>query len=247
MNPDKNPEKQLALIIPVYNEQDLIGLVLDDWIQELRLLKIDFEIHIYDDGSSDETSYVIKTMSRKNKEIIGHYNANKGHGPTILQGFHENLHFDWIFQVDSDNEIAASFFKNLWTTRNNYDLLIGKRGGRIQNPARYVMSLVSRFVVHFCYHSKKVWDVNSPFRLMRSKPLESIISMIPSNTFAPNLIISGMASLKRLRIFEIDVEHTASKKSSLKFRKLLFISLLSFFQTIKFRMTYEKGKRSGKV
>ena len=41
MKSDKTP----PFIIPVYNKRDLTGSVLTDWIERLRLLKIDFDTH----------------------------------------------------------------------------------------------------------------------------------------------------------------------------------------------------------
>ena len=42
---------RLCVVMPVYNEQDAIGGVLEKWDAELRRLGIDYEIRPYNDGS----------------------------------------------------------------------------------------------------------------------------------------------------------------------------------------------------
>ncbi len=47
--------RELAVVIPVYNEQESIVGVLRGWISELKSLGIDAVIHVYNDGSRDQS------------------------------------------------------------------------------------------------------------------------------------------------------------------------------------------------
>ena len=51
---------------------------------------------------------------------------NTGHGPTILKGYLE-ANSKWVFQMDSDNEIKVNDFDKLWSIRENYDFIVGKK------------------------------------------------------------------------------------------------------------------------
>ena len=44
---------ELAVVIPVYNEEESIAAVLNKWTGELNRLSIDYHIHVYNDGSND--------------------------------------------------------------------------------------------------------------------------------------------------------------------------------------------------
>lgn len=224
--------EKLAVIIPVYNEGEVVSKVLDDWRAVLKEKKVDFTIHVYNDGSTDNTAEVLARM--ESERIVVHNNPNAGHGPTILRGYRENTDCTWIFQVDSDDEMSAAHFASLWEKRDQFDFLIGRRGNRIQNFPRRLMSFISRLTVHCCYHSRKIWDVNSPYRLMRVALFKNIFHSIPENTFAPNLVISGMACLRNHRTFEVRLNHTARKTGvcSLNVKKMLGVSFLSLVQTI---------------
>ena len=61
---------------------------------------------------------------------------------------------------------------------------------------------------------------------------------IPEDTFAPNVIISGVACLKKLNVTEIPVHHRNRQTGevSIKKIKLLKAALKSFFQTITYRI-----------
>ena len=56
----------LAVIIPVYNEHQIIGQVINDWNEALKQLSISYEIHVYNDGSKDNTAGVVSEIAQKN-------------------------------------------------------------------------------------------------------------------------------------------------------------------------------------
>ena len=47
--------ERLCVVMPVYNEQDAIGPVLEKWDATLKALDIDYEIRPYNDGSKDNS------------------------------------------------------------------------------------------------------------------------------------------------------------------------------------------------
>ena len=52
----------LDLVIPVYNEDEIIKVVVKDWISVLSELNINYRINLYNDGSTDTTIDVLKTI-----------------------------------------------------------------------------------------------------------------------------------------------------------------------------------------
>jgi glycosyltransferase involved in cell wall biosynthesis len=122
---------ELTVVMPVYNEEEIIGEVLEDWTGELERLHVDFEIHAYNDGSKDNTLEILNTYEARNKNITVHDKSNTGHGPTILLGYRENSNAEWVFQIDSDNEITTEFFEEFWERRRGFDFLIGRRVERL--------------------------------------------------------------------------------------------------------------------
>ncbi len=227
----------LTVVMPVYNEAEAIGPVLKKWTSMLDTLKIRYRICAYNDGSKDATGEILTTFSdESNGRIIGITKPNSGHGPTILQGYREAVaNSEWVFQIDSDDEMGPVAFPKLWEQRENYDFLVGQRDGRKQPLPRKIISFVSRLFVRLFY-GKGIWDVNTPYRLMRASAFKDFYHSIPADTFAPNVILSGLAARHKLRMLELPVpQHDRTTgEVSIKKWKLLKAAAKSFWQTISF-------------
>lgn len=230
----------LKIIMPVYNEALNIEKVANDWITELRKLNIKFMIFAYNDGSKDNTQEILDDLEKKYPELRAIRKKNSGHGPTILAGYKDRIAADWMFQVDSDDEMSPQFFHLLWNEREDYDFLIGYRSDRHSPLPRKIISFISRATVNILYGSG-VYDVNSPYRLMRTSFFDQYIYYIPENTFAPNVIISGLSSLFEARIKSFDIPHKERQlgEVSIKQWNLLKAAMKSFYQTIMYRFTID--------
>ena len=228
----------LAVVMPVYNEEGAIAAVLDKWLSMLdRLDDVEYQIHVYNDGSKDKTKEILDQYEKgKENKLIVHNKPNSEHGATILLGYQENSrNHDWIFQIDSDDEMGSELFPDLWERRRNNDFLLGIREGRKQVFPRKIISFVSRQVVRIFYGKRTVWDVNSPYRLMRSKVFYKIYQEIPRDTFAPNVIISGMMEKCGLRYYQQMVQRDRQTgEVFIKKWKPFKATVKSFWQTIKF-------------
>jgi len=226
-------EIDLAVVMPVYNEEGCIVSVIESWLSALSELNIRFRIIVLNDGSYDRTQDVLSSFEHDNRvEVIN--KRNSGHGPTILMGFRESVRLaEWTFQCDSDNEMKPDAFRILWENRNGFDALFGVRIARNQNLSRRFISTCSRIVVRILFGSG-ITDVNTPYRLMRSGILAQIVDRIPANTFAPNLVISGILCKLKVRVFEHPVFHAHRKtgKVSIVRWKLWKSAAKAFWQTL---------------
>ena len=74
---------------------------------------------------------------------------------------------------------------------------------------------------------------------MRADLLTPIIAQIPDDTFAPNVVISGMFGVKRLRVDNVPIPHfdRETGEVSIKKWKLLKAAMRSFMQTISIRFS----------
>ena len=231
---------RLCVVMPVYNEQEAIGPVLEKWGKALDDLGVDYVIRPYNDGSKDNSLAVMKAAAQRLPRVEVRDKKNGGHGNTILTGYREAAAdgFDWCFQIDSDDEMGPEKFGELWEKREDYDFLVGIRDGRVQQLPRKIISFVSRLCVRIFY-GKSVWDVNTPYRLMRVSAFKDFYAAIPLMTFAPNVILSGLAARHKLRCYEIRVpQHDRTTgEVSIKKWKLFKAALKSFVQTITFALS----------
>jgi glycosyltransferase involved in cell wall biosynthesis len=192
--------------MPVYNEEACIASVVTAWLEVLRGTGASFRLLAINDGSRDATIERLGSVTDTELDVAD--KQNEGHGPTILRGYSIAVEqSDWVFQVDSDDELPAGSFPMFWERREHFDILLGIRRDRVQTAARAAISAVSRMSVRVLC-GKGAADVNVPYRLMRSECLKSMLSAIPPDTFAPNVAIAGLAISRGLRIANIPVPST---------------------------------------
>lgn len=233
--------RELIVVMPVYNEEACIADVVSSWQCVLNRLEIDYLLIVLNDGSRDGTELRLRNFySSERISVIN--KENSGHGPTILMGYHLAVEkADWVFQVDSDDELKPDSFFELWQRRASHDALFGFRVGRNQPVSRRVISSISRYVVSLAF-GKGVLDVNIPYRLMCTNVLKDIIASIPSYSFAPNIMISGALVAQHKRIYNHPVVHENRKTGTVSIVswRLWKAAFRSFGQTIAFKMNLQK-------
>ena len=196
--------KDVAVVIPVFNEEKLIGECINEWLNVLDSVNLNYEILIIDDGSSDATISIVERYG-DNQNIQMIIKQNEGHGPTILAGYKRAVGIaEWVFQADSDNEISPNQFSALWSRRQGQDAVIAWRQGRNQTTVRRLVTFFARVTTKVLFRCH-LRDVNIPFRLIRSETLAILLEKIPSDTFAPNIALSGALSLMNFQVEECPV------------------------------------------
>ena len=229
--------KKLAIVIPVYNEEENIEKVLNDWKKVLK--KTFFDIIVINDGSIDKTKSILSKIKKKNSNIKVINKTNGGHGESIYQGYQyaTKKKYKFIFQVDSDDQFSTSDFKKIWKLRNNnHDLIIGHRENRKDS---FIRVFLSKFILKqffLIYFQKNLIDANVPYRLMKRDFLKKFIKKSSKKYIAPNILMSIFAK----DIYALRVKHyqrskgviSWSIKRLLNFGTRLILDLLEWKKTI---------------
>jgi dolichol-phosphate mannosyltransferase len=229
---------ELSIVIPSYNEATHISKVIDDWSDVCDRLAIDFQIVVYDAQSTDGTLAVIE--EKMSHGLTGRLDLRVrpglAHGPSILMGYRESP-AKWLFQMDSDDAFGTAAFELLWANRSEFDVLIGYRVGRQSNWARRIVTATSRMVVRQLFRSP-VADANTPYRLMRASALAPLLALLPDDSIAPNVIISGLAGYANLRIFQTEVHDVGAPVGTAGLAKLKLwrVAAHSLVQVLRVRL-----------
>ena len=221
----------LMVVMPVYNEEACIISVIQSWKEMLNKLNIRYRLLVLNDGSADRTQEVLSLFSSDPQVQVVH-KTNSGHGPTILSGYRMACEeAEWVFQCDSDAEMGPDAFPELWAQRAAYDALMGYRRGRVQSRGRAWISACSRTTVRL-FFGPGISDVNTPYRLMRADVLRPMLTAIPNDTFAPNIILSGEMIRRKVRILEmpVDTRIRSTGRCSIVKWGLIRAAMRSFFQ-----------------
>jgi glycosyltransferase involved in cell wall biosynthesis len=216
--------KQLAIIIPVYNEEENIEKVINDWRKILEKKK--FDIIVINDGSTDKTKLILDKIKKKSSNIKVINKLNGGHGESIYLGYKyaTKKKYKFIFQVDSDDQFSTSDFKALWKLKDKpYDLIMGYRQYRKDPLLRIFLSKVVLRLFFLIYFKKNISDANIPYRLMKIKFLDKFIKNSSKKYIAPNILMTLYAK----SVLSLKVKHFQRSKGVIRWplRRLFYFGV----------------------
>jgi len=195
-----NPE--LLVVMPVFNEQDSLAEVVSEWVTALDKLGVSYLLFAIDDGSTDRSGAVLQRLSETYGDRLEvHARRNRGHGQSCLEGYRVAIdrRIPWILQIDSDGQCDPRYFRDLWSRREDAEVVYGYRRRRDDGLQRKVVSLALRSGLLLLCGVNCV-DANVPYRLMRSDTVASVIDGIPDEFHLANVALAVL--LRRVGAIE---------------------------------------------
>ena len=195
--------------MPCYNCGDYIYRNLHEMIRALNNLKVDYEIIVVDDGSSDNTAKEAKEIKDKRIKVF-RYDDNKGKGYALKYGF-SKVTGDFITFIDADLDIHPRQLKTLieYMDENNADMVVGSKrhkDSKIDYPLkRKILSYFYHLFVKFLF-GLNVKDTQSGFKLFRYECAKTVIPKILVKKFAFDLELLVIANKYGFKIVEAPIE-----------------------------------------
>jgi dolichol-phosphate mannosyltransferase len=184
---------ELVVVMPIFNEADCLGAVLEEWTAVLDRTGIAWRLLALDDGSTDDTPSVLSSwlvrLGPERMEVLRH--ANRGHGRSCLRGYLRacELGVPWVMQIDSDGQCDASFFAPVWSARDTADVVYGVRRRRLDGWRRVLASALVRLLVR-ARSGVDCPDANVPYRLMRTAGLPGVLATIHGDFDLANIALA---------------------------------------------------------
>ena len=234
----KIPTIPLWVIMPVYNERDALGGVVEEWLSCFRRLHIEFKLLIIDDGSTDDSYRIIKNLAEANPEILVEHKLNSGHGQSCLAGYRKAIAHapEFVFQIDSDGQCIPDHFQDFWAKKDVYPVMFGDRVGRNDGIFRALISRLLSSVVFICT-GEYIRDSNVPYRLIRSDILCEAERNIPENADLANVFLSILINKNHsIQWISIGFRERHSGKSKLRGFSLIKKASELVVELVKFRI-----------
>ena len=195
-----------SIIIPVFNEEKTIKILLDKVIEQKEIEK---EIIVIDDCSTDKTKHLIETEFKNKVKFISNY-KNFGKGYCIRKGI-EVSNGEIILIQDADLEYDPTDYKKLLTPlfENRADVVYGSRFlGDGEKRVLYFWHRVGNFILTLLSNSLtnlNLTDMEVGYKAFKSKTLKNI--ELKENRFGFEPEITAKISKKKLRVFEVGIRY----------------------------------------
>lgn len=145
------PEPQLSVIIPAYNETENVGGVVEESIEYLEKAGHSYEIILVNDGSADQTGAVLDRLAAAHPGRVRalHHAKNRGMGGALGTGFDAGRGrvLTW---VPSDGQFLLSDVLTALPLAEKYDLVIAMRTG-VRQSWRVLITSVFHLMVTWMF------------------------------------------------------------------------------------------------
>lgn len=152
--------KNLAIIVPVYNEEDNIKLVVSELKKLTKLIehKYDVQVVLINDGSRDKTKELIAAESENFKNLKNiNFTRNFGYVSVITAGL-EKINADLYACVDGDLQKNPKHILSMLETMEKDDIdvvqMVTKRDQAYENPLKFQLSIFYYKLLNYISKSK---------------------------------------------------------------------------------------------
>ncbi len=197
----------LSIVLPAYNEEPNIRAVVEQALDCLPRLAVDFEVIVVDDGSGDGTPAAVEPLLAEHHPRLRllRHERNQGYGAALRTGF-SRVRYDYVFYTDADRQFDIAELEYLLPLLREYDAVVGFRVYRYDSPTRLVASTVYNWIVRLLFRVR-VRDVDCSFKLFRREVIDKIT--IECTDFFVDTELVAKARKWNFRIVEKGVRHYA--------------------------------------
>ena len=225
--------KKISLVVPCYNEQEVIKLFYDE-IQKIKkdFKNVSFEIIFVNDGSKDKTLDLMRELSENDDVRYVSFSRNFGKEAAMYAGLEASTG-DYVAIMDADLQDPPALLKEMYEILESkeYDSVATRRVTRKGEPV--IRSFFARLYYKIINKISKteIVDGARDYRLMTRQMVNSVLSLKEYNRFSKG-IFSWVGY--RTKWLEYENVERAAGETKWSFWKLFLYSLESIvaFSTV---------------
>ena len=215
----------LSLVIPAYNEQENIPVLLERVAAALAQIGRPFEVLIIDDGSTDSTPKLLEEAMRKYPWLrVLRMARNGGQSAAFEAGF-KAARGEIIATIDADLQNDPEEIPRLLPMLDGYDMITGWRKDRHDTGFRRLQTKIANRIRNWL-SDETIQDSASSLKLYKRHCVEGLKLFNGMHRFFPTLV-----KMRGYSVLETPVKHSqryaGTAKYGLRNRALrAFIDLL---------------------
>lgn len=174
----------IYFILPAYNEEKNISILLRKLHGEMIQKGISYHVIVVDDGSTDATPEIIKSLQQKISVELCGYSPNQGVGVAFRLGFQRVLSIcnddDILVTMEADNTSNLNIlYQMIMCVKEGCDLVLASpyaKGGYIKGVPflRVLLSKGATFLLRFIFPIKGVHTYSSFYRAYQAQALRKL-------------------------------------------------------------------------
>src|SRR3989338_2580065 len=198
--------KNLSVFFPLFNEEGNVEMLVKKAIDVLEKLKLEYEIILVNDGSTDGTKEKTEKLAKENPRIKAiNHPKNLGFGEALKSGFY-NAKYDTIVYTDGDGQFDFSEVTKFLEKIKDYDLVIGYRIKR-QDPFFRILFNKGWKLSLLAFFGLTLKDVDCGFKMIRKSVLEKIPHLESSRGAMINAELAIKAKKYGFKVTQTGVNH----------------------------------------
>jgi glycosyltransferase involved in cell wall biosynthesis len=206
--------KLLSIIIPCFNEESTILYILERIKSVSLKYKVQKEIIVVNDASTDKTCELVKAFIEENPSVqikIRHHKFNSGKGAAIRTGISVATG-DFIIIQDADTEYdPKDYNKLLQPICEGYaDVVYGSRfiGTGPHRVLFFFHTIGNKFLTLLsnCFTQLNLTDMETGYKLIKVDVLKQITLKENRFGFEPE-ITAKISRIKNIRIYEVGIAY----------------------------------------
>ncbi len=179
----------LSLIVPCFNEQEVLPQFYEETVKVLRQIGCDYELIFVNDGSKDNTLNIIKELCKvDNNAYYLSLSRNFGKEAAMYAGFC-SCKGDYVAVIDADLQDPPSLLPEMLKILANgeYQSVATRRINREGEPpirswfARKFYKLINKI------SDADIVDGARDFRLMNREMVDAVVAMSENNRFSKGI------------------------------------------------------------
>ncbi|MEZ6091607.1 MAG: glycosyltransferase [Pirellulaceae bacterium] len=201
---DRTDRRSISLILPAFNEVEVIAQAVREAEQALSKLADVYEIIVVDDGSTDGTAEQVERLSELNHSIrLVRHETNQGYGAALRNGF-AAARMPLVAFTDADCQFDLSELDRFVLLAERYDVVCGYRIDRKDTLLRCVYSKVYNLLTR-CLLGTQVRDVDCALKMFHADVVKNL--EVSGDGFLVNSELLVQARQQHRRVVEVGVSH----------------------------------------